>query len=98
MVSIGIVIENKYNIEIRKKEVIIMIIIGTIIGIYKNYIKRIISISTMTNIGMIIINKQIIGFIHSRNHGIIKNIIFIISGKIIHSLYNQDMIKLKGSI
>jgi NADH:ubiquinone oxidoreductase subunit 5 (subunit L)/multisubunit Na+/H+ antiporter MnhA subunit len=96
MVCSGIYISYKYNINRPIEFFTLYLFLSLFIGLGLKDIKKIIAISTSNNINLMIINKNTYSYIHMLNHGLIKSLIFILSGFIIHNLYNQDIRKMKG--
>ncbi len=110
MVTAGIYVIIRSNMMINgtKIEIILIVlgsitaIMGGIMGIYKNDIKKIIAYSTISQLGYMIIGtgigKYSLSIYHLINHAFIKALLFLGSGSIIHaSLDNQD-IRRKGGL
>ena len=98
MVCSGIYICIKYNYKISVVLFSIYLIISLLIGLGLKDIKKIIAISTSNNINLLFINLKKFSYIHMLNHGLIKSLIFLLSGFIIHNNLNQDIRKMRGYI
>lgn len=81
--------------------VLTMFIAGLIANI-ENDLKKIIALSTLRQLGLIImilrLGWKIISFYHLLTHAIFKSILFICAGIIIHSLFNNQDIRLFGNL
>lgn len=81
--------------------VLTMFIAGLIANV-ENDLKKIIALSTLSQLGLIIIilrlGWKIISFYHLLTHAIFKSILFICAGIIIHSLFNNQDIRLFGNL
>jgi NADH-ubiquinone oxidoreductase chain 5 len=81
--------------------VLTMMIAGVIANV-ENDLKKIIALSTLSQLGLIIIILRlgfgIISFYHLLTHAIFKSILFICAGIIIHLIMNNQDIRLLGNI
>jgi NADH:ubiquinone oxidoreductase subunit 5 (subunit L)/multisubunit Na+/H+ antiporter MnhA subunit len=79
---------------------IITIIIGGLIGLYQNDIKRIIAFSTCSQLGYMFYSAAIglynLSFFHLIIHGFFKSLLFIIAGILIHGNKNEQDIRKYG--
>lgn len=97
IVCTGIYIIYKFNYNLSSLYLYLLILyslFSLFIGLTIKDIKKIIAISTSNNINIMFIKKN--SYIHMLNHGLLKSLIFIYSGFIIHNSFNQDIRKLRG--
>lgn len=81
---------------------VVTIFIAGAIAMFENDLKKVIALSTLSQLGLIMIilriGQEILAFYHLLTHAIFKSILFICAGIIIHSMrYNQD-IRLFGNL
>ncbi|KYQ47701.1 NADH-ubiquinone oxidoreductase chain 5, partial [Trachymyrmex zeteki] len=78
------------------------IFIAVLMANFENDFKKIIALSTLRQLGLIIIilrlGQSILAFYHLLTHAIFKSILFIAAGSIIHSLKNNQDIRLLGNL
>lgn len=81
---------------------VITIFISGLIANLEVDLKKIIALSTLSQLGLIIIilrlGLEIIAFYHLLVHAIFKSILFICAGAIIHSIINNQDIRLFGNL
>ncbi|KYQ46790.1 NADH-ubiquinone oxidoreductase chain 5 [Trachymyrmex zeteki] len=81
---------------------VITIFIAGLMANFENDFKKIIALSTLRQLGLIIIilslGQCILAFYHLLTHAIFKSILFISAGSIIHSLKNNQDIRSLGNI
>jgi len=81
---------------------IITIFISGIIANFENDFKKIIALSTLRQLGLIIIilryGFKIIAYYHLLIHAIFKSILFIAAGAVIHLIKNTQDIRLLGNL
>lgn len=81
---------------------ILTMLISGLIALVENDLKKIIALSTLRQLGLIIIilriGFKIIAFYHLLTHAIFKSILFICAGIIIHSINNNQDIRVLGRI
>ncbi|KYQ60586.1 NADH-ubiquinone oxidoreductase chain 5 [Trachymyrmex zeteki] len=69
---------------------------------FENDFKKIIALSTLRQLGLIIIilriGQRILAFYHLLTHAIFKSILFIAAGTIIHSINNNQDIRMLGNL
>lgn len=98
---------NKLLIRNELRKILFFLAVFTIFisGLMANLevdLKKIIALSTLSQLGLIIIilrlGLEIIAFYHLLVHAIFKSILFICAGAIIHSIMNNQDIRLFGNI
>lgn len=81
---------------------ILTIFISRLIANFENDLKKIIALSTLSQLGLIIIILRLrfkyIAFYHLLTHAIFKSMLFICAGIIIHSIINNQDIRLYGNL
>lgn len=81
---------------------ILTIFIAGLIASIENDLKKIIALSTLSQLGLIIIilsiGQRIIAFYHLLTHAIFKSLLFICAGVIIHSIFNNQDIRGIGNL
>jgi len=81
---------------------IITIFIAGLIANFEFDLKKIIALSTLRQLGLIIIalglNLKILSFYHLLTHAIFKSLLFICAGIIIHLINNSQDIRIYGSL
>ncbi|NEV49081.1 hypothetical protein EUZ93_01040 [Wolbachia pipientis] len=81
---------------------VITILISRFIAVFENDFKKIIALSTLRQLGLIIIilrlGQSLISFYHLLTHAIFKSLLFISSGVIIHLVGNNQDIRLLGRL
>ncbi|KYQ49977.1 NADH-ubiquinone oxidoreductase chain 5, partial [Trachymyrmex zeteki] len=81
---------------------VITIFIAGLMANFENDFKKIIALSTLRQLGLIIIilrlGQSILAFYHLLTHAIFKSILFIAAGTIIHSIKNNQDIRLLGNL
>jgi len=81
---------------------VITIFISGLIALVENDLKKIIALSTLRQLGLIMIilriGGHIIAYYHLLTHAIFKSILFICAGVIIHLINNNQDIRLLGSL
>ncbi|KYQ54160.1 NADH-ubiquinone oxidoreductase chain 5, partial [Trachymyrmex zeteki] len=81
---------------------VITIFIAGLMANFENDFKKIIALSTLRQLGLIIIilrlGQSILTFYHLLTHAIFKSILFMAAGSIIHSLKNNQDIRLLGNL
>lgn len=81
---------------------VLTIFIAGLIANIENDLKKIIALSTLRQLGLIMrilrLGWKIISFYHLLTHAIFKSILFICAGIIIHSLFNNQDIRLFGNL
>lgn len=94
-------LRRELNIWLFFLSVLTMFIAGIIANV-ENDLKKIIALSTLRQLGLIIIilslNFHLISFYHLLTHAIFKSILFICAGIIIHSIVNNQDIRLFGNL
>lgn len=82
IVSMGVYLKYKWNIEINNKIYIISLILSLFSFNFYD-IKKLLALSTSYNISLVFLSSSI-GIIHILNHGLFKSLLFLLSGYIIH--------------
>ena len=82
IVSMGVYLKYKWNIEINTKIFIISLILSLFSFNFYD-IKKLLALSTSYNISLVFLSSSI-GIIHILNHGLFKSLLFLLSGYIIH--------------
>lgn len=81
---------------------VLTIIISSFIANFENDLKKIIALSTLRQLGIIIIILRLgfkyIAFYHLLVHAIFKSILFICAGILIHSIINRQDIRTYGNL
>lgn len=81
---------------------VVTIFMSGLIANVENDLKKIIALSTLRQLGLIIIilrvGIKIVAFYHLLTHAIFKSILFICAGIIIHSIMNNQDIRLLGNL
>lgn len=81
---------------------VVTIFMSGLIANVENDLKKIIALSTLRQLGLIIIilrvGIKIVAFYHLLTHAIFKSILFICAGIIIHSMINNQDIRLLGNL
>lgn len=110
LVTAGVYLIIRFNHVLIKSNVcyillylsVLTIFIAGLIANVENDLKKIIALSTLRQLGLIIIilrlGWKIISFYHLLTHAIFKSILFICAGIIIHSLFNNQDIRLFGNL
>lgn len=85
IVSMGVYLKYKWNIEINNKIYIISLILALFSFNFYD-IKKLLALSTSYNISLVFLSSSLssIGIIHILNHGLFKSLLFLLSGYIIH--------------
>jgi len=81
---------------------VLTILIAGIMANVENDLKKIIALSTLSQLGLIIIilrlGFRMVAFYHLLTHAIFKSLLFICAGIIIHSMMNNQDIRLLGNL
>lgn len=81
---------------------VITIFISGLIALYENDLKKIIALSTLRQLGLIIITLRvglpILSFYHLLTHAIFKSLLFLRVGVIIHIIINNQDVRLMGNL
>jgi len=81
---------------------IFTIIIAGLRALYENDLKKIIALSTLSQLGLIIIilrlGLRILGFYHLITHALFKSLLFLCAGIIIHLIKNNQDIRYCGGL
>lgn len=104
LVTAGVYLLIRFNILISKNFLIIILLISSFTiffsGITANFefdLKKIIALSTLSQLGLIIFilsfNLPLLTFFHLINHAIFKSLLFLCSGIIIHNFNNNQDIR-----
>lgn len=97
----------KFLIETKLRKILILISVITmfisgLIALYENDLKKIIALSTLRQLGLIIITLRIglpiLSFYHLLTHAIFKSLLFIRVGVIIHLIINNQDVRLIGNL
>ncbi|MFC1544379.1 NADH-quinone oxidoreductase subunit L, partial [Gemmatimonadota bacterium] len=74
--------------------------LGAIIAIVRNDIKRVLAYSTVSQLGYMImalgVGAYVAGFMHLITHAVFKALLFLGSGSVIHAVHTQDMREMGG--
>lgn len=110
LVTAGIYIIIRYELTFRLIKINNLLIIiriftcciASIIAIYEFDLKKIIALSTLRQIRIIIyslaLKLKILAYFHLLTHALFKSLLFICAGLIIHSINNNQDIRLYGNI
>lgn len=110
LVTAGVYLIIRFNNILIKRNVCYILLYLSVLTIFmaglianvENDLKKIIALSTLSQLGLIIIilrlGWKIISFYHLLTHAIFKSILFICAGIIIHSLFNNQDIRLFGNL
>lgn len=81
---------------------VVTIFIAGAMAIFENDLKKVIALSTLSQLGLIMIilrvGQEILAFYHLLTHAIFKSILFICAGIIIHSMRGNQDIRLFGNL
>lgn len=81
---------------------VITCLIASLSAVYENDLKKIIALSTLSQLGVMIIalglSCPILAFFHLVTHALFKALLFICAGTIIHISQNNQDIRLMGNI
>lgn len=110
LVTAGVYLMIRFNTMLIKRGIseillylsVLTIFIAGLIANVENDLKKIIALSTLRQLGLIIISLRlrlkIVSFYHLLTHAIFKSILFICAGIIIHSMFNRQDIRLFGNL
>jgi len=80
----------------------IFIIISELRALYENDLKKIIALSTLSQLGLIImilrLGLRLLGFYHLITHALFKSLLFLCAGTIIHLMKNNQDIRYCGGL
>ena len=81
---------------------VVTCLMASLSAIYENDLKKIIALSTLRQLGMMFIalglNSPLMAFFHLITHALFKALLFICAGTIIHSLQNNQDIRIMGNL
>lgn len=109
LVTAGVYLMIRFNIYINRGSMnllfflsVLTIFMSGLMANLENDLKKIIALSTLRQLGLIIIilriGLKIIAFYHLLTHAIFKSILFICAGVIIHLMINNQDIRLIGGL
>lgn len=96
-----LIIFNNLNLFLFFISVLTIFIAGVIANV-ENDLKKIIALSTLRQLGLMIIilriGQRMVAFYHLLTHAIFKSLLFICAGVIIHSIFNNQDIRVMGNL
>lgn len=109
LVTAGVYLLIRFNFVLRDEAIIILLFIGRITifiaGLGANYefdLKKIIALSTLSQLGLIMgilaVGSYRLAFFHLLTHALFKALLFICAGCIIHNLGNCQDIRFMGGL
>jgi len=110
LVTAGVYLMIRFNKILIKSDICYLLLYLSVLTIFiaglmanvENDLKKIIALSTLSQLGLIIIilrlGGKIVSFYHLLTHAIFKSILFICAGIIIHSIFNNQDIRFFGNL
>lgn len=110
LVTAGVYLMIRFNNVLIKNNIryillylsVLTIFIAGLIANVENDLKKIIALSTLRQLGLMIIilrlGLRIVSFYHLLTHAIFKSMLFMCAGIIIHSIFNNQDIRLFGNL